>query len=72
VSWEASVLAMGAALGAPLDDACAWIAHPRDPRANELANALRSKSRATRTRALALALGAIARDIEALDLEAGP
>jgi hypothetical protein len=71
VSWEASILAMGAALAVPLDEASLWIADARDPRAHELAQALRSKSRASRTRTLALALAAIARDIEALDLAEG-
>jgi hypothetical protein len=68
VSWQASFLAMTAALGVPLDDAVAWLDGSQSPDARELDAALRSASKATRTRALALALGAIARDIEALNV----
>jgi hypothetical protein len=67
VSWEASILAMGVALGAPADEAAAWIARPLDPRGEEMLAALRSARKAERARTLALTLGAIARDIETLD-----
>jgi hypothetical protein len=63
VSWEASILAMGVALGVPIDEVSAWV-----PRKSALEDALRSASKAERTRALALALGAIAKDIEELEL----
>jgi hypothetical protein len=54
---------MGVALGVPIDDVSAWI-----PTKDPLEEALRSKSKAERTKALALALAAIARDIEGLEL----
>jgi hypothetical protein len=63
VSWEGSILAMGVALGVPLDEVATWI-----PREDALLLALRSNSKAERTKALALALGAIAKDIEELEL----
>jgi hypothetical protein len=71
MSWQAAYLAMSVALGVSVDDAVSAVAPLRDEAARELEALLRSTSRARRARALAAALGHIARDVSALDLSRG-
>jgi hypothetical protein len=70
VSWQASFVAMSAALGEEVGTAMKALSGARaiDPAARELLGKLESKSKAQRAQALAMALGVIAKDVERLDL----
>jgi hypothetical protein len=62
--WEASFIAMSAALGEPLEEAAESLGDAALVHATEIVRGLRSKNRSTRATAIAAALAVVAAELD--------